>query len=337
MHSIKDKLSPFRSALSSGFLWANKVMSQSDTASKYLRSQRLGNENPIITAADVTDYGHVSFVADPFLYVKNDWHLFFEVQNGRRDPSAVIGHASSSDGGITWEYDQVVLEHNRHLAFPYVFDVDGTVYMTPGQGGDPDERSVTLFEAESFPYDWQPVEDIVQPTYGPLDPIVFHYEGLWWTIVGGGDNDTLYAYYSRTLRAEDWSPHKQNPVVTSRVSAGRPAGRPIVSSEGPILFLQDNTAQYGDSVRAYRVTTLTPSEFHDEPISDQPLLSGDNGRGWNAGRSHHIDAQDTGTVSGWVCVTDGDIGFGRNIVGACWSIGAYKLEGPPQLAMIKQP
>lgn len=334
IHSIRQSLAPLRSVLSTAFLKANEAFSSSDITGEDLQGAALG-KNPILTAADVTDYGYVSFVADPFLYISDDWHLFFEVQNGQRDPTAVIGHAVSTDSGRTWGYDQVVLNYDRHLAFPYVFEVDGTVFMTPAQGGDPHERSVTLFEAANFPYDWQPVTDIIRPGYGPVDPIVFEHDNRWWLVVGGNDNETLYAYYSDSLRSSGWTPHDQNPIVTDRVHAGRPAGRPTISPRGPVLFLQDNTAQYGDSVRAFQVTELTPTEYRDEPISENPLLSGNGFSGWNASRAHHIDAQDTNTELGWVCVTDGDMGFGRKVTGACWSIGTYVLNGPPRHALIK--
>lgn len=80
-----------------------------------------GVENPVLTAEDVTDYGPVDFVADPFLYPDGDrWHMFFEVYTEARDPDAVIGHATSLNA-VEWEYDRVVLDTGSHLSFPYVF------------------------------------------------------------------------------------------------------------------------------------------------------------------------------------------------------------------------
>lgn len=328
--SIKNALQPIRSALSTATL---RVHNRSVGGGKDIgwlpRDAALSGDNPIVTANDVTDYGDVSFVADPFLYVSDEtWHLLFEVQNGRRSPTAVIGHAASTDEGSTWEYDRIVLDIGRHLSFPYVFEHEGEIYMVPGQGGTPEDRPVTLFRATTFPRKWERIVDIVTPEYGPLDPVVFHYGERWWVVVGGHDNDCLYAYYSDTLESADWTPHAENPVVTDRVRAGRPAGRPMISEEGPILYLQDNADQYGDKVRAFLVTELTPERYRDEPLREGSMMAGHGGLGWNGGRMHHVDAQ---LVEGdrWVCITDGDVNFGRSVAGSCWSIGCFELTAPP--------
>lgn len=330
MGFIKNALSPARGVLGTLVLGANSLVPGADGAGWLDRRPLSADGNPVLTAGDVTDYGTVSFVADPFLHVVGDeWHLFFEIQNGRRTPTAVIGHAKSSDAGGSWSYDGVVLEHDRHLAFPYVFEADGTVYMVPGQGGDPAGRPVTLFRANGFPHEWEPVVNLVDPEYGPLDPVVFRHDGRWWTVVGAGDNDTLYAYFADELESTDWTPHPENPVVTDRVRAGRPAGRPLRTGGGLVLFLQDSHDQYGDRVRAYRVTELTPTTYRDEPVDDDAMLAGRGGPGWNGGRMHHVDARYVGPEHGWIAVVDGDVEIGRALAGSCWSIGLYDLPGPP--------
>jgi hypothetical protein len=331
MSFLKDLVAPIRSAVSRALLGANSRFPGGGDSRGGLRWAPVSSSgNPVLTASDVTDYGAVSFVADPFLHITDDaWHLFFEVQNGQRDPTAVIGHATSGDEGETWAYDKVVLEYVRHLSFPYVFDHGGEVYMTPGQGGDPAERPVTLFRAVDFPRKWEPVVDLIDPRYGPLDPVVFRHCGRWWLVVGGGENDMLYAYYSDSLGSPGWSAHDLNPVVTDRVRAGRPAGRPLTGSGDPVLYLQDNERQYGDAVRAYRITELSPSSYLDEPIHDEPMLAGGGSVGWNAGRMHHVDARNVGDDGRWIGVVDGDVAIGRSLAGSCWSIGAYALDGPP--------
>jgi hypothetical protein len=335
MSVLRDLLSPVQAIASRTVQVVNHGVSNGHDGAGWLgREPRSSHGNPVITARDVTDYGAVNFVADPFLYPTDGaWHLFFEVQNGRRDPTAVIGHATSTDRGETWQYDGVVLRHERHLSFPYVFAHNGEIYMLPGQSGDPAERPVTLFRASDFPGAWEPVVDIIDPEYGPLDAVVFRHSGRWWAIVGGGNNDVLYAYYSDSLESADWTQHDANPVVTDRVRAGRPAGRPSTRLDDPVLYLQDNRLQYGDAVRAYRVTELTPERYRDEALDDRPMLAGHGCAGWNGGRMHHIDAQDAGGNNDWVCVADSDIGVRPSLVGSCWSIGVYDLNCSPTEAV----
>ncbi|QKG91343.1 hypothetical protein HPS36_00245 [Halorubrum salinarum] len=331
VRKLKNLLPAARSRLSTIVLSANRHLSGGRYGATPELSETLSSSgNPIITARDVTDYGYVSFTADPFLFISDEtWHLFFEIQNGHREPTAVIGHATSENGGNDWQYDGVVLKWKRHLAFPFVFESGGTVYMAPGQGGDPADRSVTLFRADPFPHRWVPVTDMISPEYGPLDPIVFKYRDYWWIIVGAGSNDTLYAYYSTELETDDWRPHEHNPIVTDRTWAGRPAGRPIVTESGVILFLQNNVDQYGDKVQVYEITGLSPSEYTDEPIREHSWFEGTGLFGWNSGRMHHVDAQYVTESQKWVYVTDGDVKFGRSLLGSCWSIGAYVNEDPP--------
>ncbi|WP_255170599.1 glucosamine inositolphosphorylceramide transferase family protein [Natrononativus amylolyticus] len=284
-----------------------------------------GCVNPVLTAADVTDYGAVDYVADPFLYVTGaeEWHMFFEVFNREATPDAAIGHATSPDGGLHWEYDGIVLKTDEHLSFPYVFAWNGTHYMVPEAGG-PDGTTVTLYEAVEFPRRWRPVATPVSSDHGTDDTVVFRWEDRWWAIVG----DSVYAnrlhvYHSDSLVADDWTPHAGNPVVTDRPAATRPAGRPIVREDRILVFYQDCTDRYGGAVRAFEITDLSPTTYVDRPRLEAPLLAGTGDRfGWNSGAMHHVDPWYTG--EGWRCAVDGNVGFGRSVLSdQHWAIGMY--------------
>ncbi|SDJ41037.1 glucosamine inositolphosphorylceramide transferase family protein [Natronorubrum texcoconense] len=281
--------------------------------------------NPVLTARDVTDFGAVDFVADPFLFVTDtgEWHMFFEVLNRDRTPPAAIGHATSPDGGFTWEYDRIVLETDEHLSFPYVFEWEGRRYMVPEEGG-PDGTTVTLYEAVEFPTAWKPVATPVANDHGTDDTILFHWEERWWAIVGDSVYENrIHVYHSESLRADDWTPHAANPVVTDRPSATRPAGRPILRDNRLLVFYQDCRRQYGDKVRAYEITALSPTAYADRECAESPILEGsDSLLGWSSGRMHHVDAWHTG--DGWRCAVDGNVGFGQSVLSDNhWAIGMY--------------
>ncbi|MFB6077870.1 MAG: hypothetical protein ABEJ80_02685 [Halarchaeum sp.] len=287
-----------------------------------------GVENPVLSARDVTDFGAVDLVADPFLLPADDaWHLFFEVYNGFRTPTAAIGHATSADGR-TWTYDRIVLETDAHLSFPYVFRWEGEHYMVPDAWSrDPDNPAdVTLYRAERFPYDWTPVSRVLAPDRPRHDCVLFRWKGRWWALLG--DGDSLYAYHADDLTASDWTPHAANPVVTDRPRAGRPAGRPVVREDGVLVFLQQSVGGYGECVRGYRITDLTPTTYADEPAAPAPVVAPTGGFGWNSGYMHHVDpwADADGT---WWCAVDGSVGFGSRALGAHhWAIGLYRA--PPR-------
>jgi len=281
--------------------------------------------NPVLTAADVTDYGAVTGVADPFLFVTGNgtWHMFFEVFNQSRTPTAAIGHATSSDGFV-WTYDQVVLATDLHLSFPYMFEAHGAHYIIPdawAKEGSP--ASVTLYKAEQFPVAWSSVATIVSPSRRIHDCVVFQWKGRWWALAGDGDSGELYAYHAERLEADDWRPHEGNPVITKRQAAARPGGRPIVMRDSVLVYFQDCVKQYGDMVRAYEITELSPAVYADREIRASPVLSG-NSRwfGWNTGKMHHIDPIFVG--NGWHCAVDGNIGIGQSVFDNNWSIGIYQ-------------
>ena len=282
-----------------------------------------GDVNPVLTAADVTDFGRTDCVADPFLFVTadGDWHMFFEVYTQNRQPSAVIGHAESADG-YDWRYDRVVVETDEHLSYPYVFKWQGDHYMVPDTWAkERGPAAVTLFKAASFPHEWDPVAELVRPTTPIHDFSPFRWGGRWWALAGDGTD--LYAYYSDDLEAPDWTPHEANPVVRDRPTAARPGGRPLVFSDHVLAFYQDCADRYGERVHAYEITELTPETYTDTRRTDSPVLDPAGGLGWNSGAVHQVDAWYDG--DGYLCAVDGNVGLGYQVVGIHhWAIGIYR-------------
>jgi|GEM_PF-1477137 len=282
-----------------------------------------GDVNPVITAADVTDFGRTDCVADPFLFVDAEgrWHCFFEVYTLTREPSAAIAHAESPDG-YDWTYDRVVLEREFHLSFPYVFRWAGEHYMVPDQWSKTaDPAPATLFRAASFPTAWEPVADLVRPETPLHDFAPFRWNGRWWALMGDGTD--LYAYHSDDLEAPDWTPHDENPVVENRPTAARPGGRPLVFEDRVLAFYQDCLGRYGERINPYEITALTPSAYEDEERADSPALEPTGGLAWNSGAMHHVDPWWDG--EGYHCAVDGNLGLGYQVFGEHhWAIGIYR-------------
>jgi len=276
--------------------------------------------NPILAAADLGP--DVAFVADPFLWLEDRWHLFVEVYRPARDPPAALAHLASDDRGRTWRYTGVVLEPDVHVAFPFVFEWRGEKFMLPDpwseRPGVPTDFH--LYRASDFPGGWERVATPLAPDRELHDCVVFRHGGRWWALAGADDD--LVAFYSDDLVADDWTPHAGNPVVRDRPTAVRPGGRPIARDGGALVFFQDCARHYGERLWAYEVTELTPERYRDEPASTRPALAPTGGLGWNAGRMHHIDAwllEDR-----WLCAVDGNVGFGQGFLGDHWAVGLYE-------------
>ena len=71
----------------------------------------------------------------------------------------------------------------------------------------------------------------------------------------------------------------------------------------PIRFGQDAAPVYASKVRAFRITKLTPTEYREVPIEDNPILQG-RGTGWNAAGMHTIDAHQL-DKDNWMAAVDG--------------------------------
>ena len=272
--------------------------------------------NPVLTADDVTDFGNVDYVADPYIFIEEGtWHVFFEVVNDARSPDAAIGHATSSDG-LDWEYEGIILEKAEHTSYPFVWKHNGEYYMSPPTG-----QSIDLWRATSFPTDWERMGTVLEEDYFTHDPVFVKRNDRWWLFTDKG-NENVMAFHSEELTAspDAWTPHANNPVVTDRRRAARQGGRPVVLDDTLYLFFQDLEYEYGGQVRAFRVTELTPDTYSDEEVEHSPVLTG-FGDGWNSVKMHHIDPWALGDDNGWRCAVDG--AFDRDGDGVTWGIGIF--------------
>jgi len=256
--------------------------------------------NPVFSNLDLIP-SESDFVADPFLVREGgSWHLFFESFN-KLTNKGEIGVAQSHNL-CTWQYGGIVLAEPFHLSFPFVFKVGKSYYMVPEsrQAG-----AIRLYEARSFPRAWVLKRELVVGNYSDPTPVFF--KGRWW-IFANQPPYSMMIFSSPALHGP-FTPHPLNPIYRDDSSKARPAGKPVVIDGHLIRFVQDNREGYGKSVRAMQVRRLTTKEFHEEPLSPDPLLSG-SGTGWNGFGMHHISPVHAPDRS-WVAAVDGNREDGR--------------------------
>jgi len=248
---------------------------------------------PVLRAEDVSDVP-AAFVADPFLLRDGDkWHLFFEVLNRSTQRGELA--CASSDDGLQWRYDRIVLREPFHLSYPCVFRSGGDYYMIPESG---EAQSVRLYRAVAFPHRWEFVQELLHGHY--LDASIVQYAGRWWLFSLRNERE-LVLHFAAALTGP-WIEHPASPIAQSK-DVARPGGRILVDGERLLRFSQDGTGTYGRCLHAFEVTTLTTDDYAERRVaSNSPV--GASGAGWNAHGMHHIDAVvlDDGS---WIAAVDG--------------------------------
>lgn len=254
------------------------------------------NINPILTAKDVTDI-KADFIADPFMiYEDGTWYMFFEVFD-KLERKGIIGLATSSDG-YHWEYQKIILDEPFHLSYPYVFRWKNEYYMVPESY---EAKSVRLYKAVKFPLEWQLVKELIEEVIY-VDSSIFYFQDYWWLFTSSITWDTLYLYYSKELTGS-WNKHPKSPLIVQNKSIARPGGRVVIFNEKIFRYAQDDQRIYGEKVRAFEVTELTPTTYQEKEVRENPILK-PSGSGWNKIGMHHLDPHPIDKKQ-WIACVDG--------------------------------
>lgn len=252
--------------------------------------------NPVLTAKDVTDV-QAHFVADPFMVRENGvWYMFFEVLNAS-DKKGDIGLATSTDG-LNWTYRQIVLDEPFHLSYPYVFKWKNEYYLIPESYQN---NSIRLYKATNFPTQWSFVKTLLDGS-DYVDSSIFYFDSKWWLFTTSTKSNVLWLYYANELMGT-WIEHPQSPVVEGKANIARPGGRVVVFDDKIIRYTQDDEHSYGNSVRAFEITHLTPTNYQEKEAIENPILKA-SGSGWNAIGMHTIDPHQINKDK-WIACVDG--------------------------------
>jgi hypothetical protein len=253
--------------------------------------------NPVLRASDVTDV-KAEYVADPFMVQAGDaWFMFFEVMNSLNNQGD-IGCATSQDG-LLWKYERIILNEPFHLSYPYVFQWEGQFYMIPesAEGG-----AIRLYRAEQFPYSWTFMSDLLKGAYS--DTCVFRKDGTWWMLTCSKpyQHDELRLFFADRLTGP-WTEHPASPVVSGDPKKAQCGGRIIIDSGAIIRFAHDDFPTYGKKVLAFIISELSRTKYAEKEYEGNPVLSA-HGRGWNRHGMHHIDAHEVSPRK-WIAAVDG--------------------------------
>ncbi len=154
----------------------------------------------------------------------------------------------------------VALELGYHLAYPFLFEHQGTYYCIPenSEGGKVD---LYIFDPDSGKLIF---EQTLVENLQAVDPSVCFYNGFWWLFFTDrtSTNERLHIWFSSDLKGE-YTPHANNPVKVD-VRSSRPAGNPFVIDRQLYRPAQDCSARSGRRIAVNKVIALSPRVFDEE-------------------------------------------------------------------------
>ncbi len=226
------------------------------------------------------------YMADPFVVRHQETFLmFFEVWN-TEDKRGSIGLASSDDG-VSWMYERIILRESFHLSYPYVFEEAGHYFMIPETHA---VGQVRLYHSPTFPFVWKLHKVLLNEDL--CDASIVKHEGMWYIFASPPSNDRVLLYYSGNLLGV-WQEHLASPVLVGK-EHGRPAGSIIKiaptssSSTGLILFVQDCSGSYGAGVNSFQINELSATRASIVPRNDTGLYGSGVPSQWNKNGMHHV-------------------------------------------------
>lgn len=214
----------------------------------------------------------ILFQADPFLFVRGEeLCLFYELQYGF-DPAKIM--MIKTRDLKTWTKPITVLSEPFHLSFPFVFEDNGKVYMTPEcEKTD----TVRLYVAN---------DDLTSFTYVRTLLKQDRYKGLYCNYADSHIYKKDNIYYLFTSYLKDWKqhqmvfycddilngvflPHPQSPVVVDN-EYGRNGGS-ILNYLGKLLRVsQDCHKDYGENVSLHEIVKID-RDYYEETLFNRNI------------------------------------------------------------------
>jgi len=228
----------------------------------------------------------------PFLYAHDGkTYCFVEVDVFKRNPSR--GYISvleiTADAAIE---SGACLEEPFHLAFPFLFNYNGSLYMCPESG---EAAQIRVYRCTGFPLKWE-LCSVIMEGVPAVNTMLFQHQDKWWLLTNidrSGTDDCcseLYLFFAESPLDTDWKPHPKNPVRIDS-DGGRNAG--LIQENGRIFRLGQRHAydQYGEGVIVFEIRELSESTYVEQPVSEINASFRKGLRG-----THHCSTNGTTTV-----------------------------------------
>ncbi|MCE5233129.1 MAG: hypothetical protein ABFC67_14380 [Mizugakiibacter sp.] len=229
---------------------------------------RLDPAAPSVAGFQRLDPPRGAFWADPCAFTHAGRSAIFVEE---LDYASGRGHISAiePDAAAGAPRSGIVVKGACHLSYPCLFAWNDTVYMTFEAAL---ERRLPLWRARRFPYEWEPVADLLHG-YRMVDGTLHYENGRWFLFAcvaetsfddGGREWSELFLFHAGSPLGP-WLPHPQNPIVRDARSA-RPAGGLFRHRGRLIRPAQDCGPDYGYRVVFHEVLALDPERYAERRL-----------------------------------------------------------------------
>jgi hypothetical protein len=228
----------------------------------------------------------------PFLYTHNGkTYCFVEDDVFKRQPKRSHITVLEITANAVIEIGQC-LEEPFHLAFPFLFNYNGSLYMCPESG---EAAQIRVYRCTGFPLKWE-LCSVIMEGVSAVNTMLFQHQDRWWLLTNidrSGTDDScseLYLFFAESPLDTDWKPHPKNPVRIDS-DGGRNAG--LILENGRIFRLGQRHSydQYGEGVIVFEIRELSESAYIEQPVTEINAWFRKGLRG-----THHCSTSGTTTV-----------------------------------------
>jgi hypothetical protein len=230
------------------------------------------------------------YLADPFLVSRNGKDYCFVEEYDRAESR---GRISVYEIGLrSAERLGVVIDESFHLSFPFVFEYDNALYMSPESSAN---RDIRIYRCVDFPMRWE-LERIVMSEVSAVDTMFFERGGRWWMFTNidpaniGEHCSELFIFSSSSPLAISWRAHSLNPVLVD-ASCARNGG---LLHEGARVFRvsqRQGFDRYGKGSQINEIVELSDDVYKENCIAKIDPLFAEGLLG-----THHLHSANNVTV-----------------------------------------
>ena len=210
-----------------------------------------------------TPPGH--FLADPFVTTRSGRTcVFAEDFDYRARRAHICAFELTPEGARPLG---VAVKEPFHLSFPYLFEVDGTLFMCPEARAS---RQIRIYECTDFPLQWK-LAAVAMDNVEAVDSMIFRKDDLWWLMTNISRSEPyecgseLHLFWAHTPLTSEWVPHARNPIVVDP----RVARNGGLLNGGADLFRVAQNRQfgsYGTSAQLFRIMHIDPKDYVEQPV-----------------------------------------------------------------------